>query len=150
MSHRDLPLRLESLADEMADVAARARAIGQELLRAGEQTPWVSVAADSFREDLARTAADTDRTTSLVQALEADLRTQAQEVRETFALIDAAREWVSEQAGSARGLLRRAWDGVVDVLTGDVDRARWILDVAGTARDELDPGWLDAARTLRD
>ena len=150
MSDRDLPLRLESLADEMADVAARARAVREELVRAGEQTPWASVAADRFREDLARTAADTDRTASLVEALEADLRTQAQEVRQTFALIDAAREWVAEQAESARGLLRRAWDGIVDVVTGDVDRARWVIDVAGAARDELDPGWLDAARTLRD
>ncbi|WP_043502398.1 hypothetical protein [Georgenia sp. SUBG003] len=150
MSDRDLPLRLESLADEMADVAARARAVGQELLRAGEATAWASVAADSFRADLAGTAAATERTVSLVEALEGDLRAQAQEVREKFALIDAARAWVSEQAESARTLLRRAWDGVVDVLTGDVDRARQVLDVAGAARDELDPGWLDAARALRD
>jgi len=150
VSHRDLPLRLESLADEMADVAARARAVGQELIRAGEETAWTSVAADSFREDLARTAAGTDRATSLVHALEADLRTQAEEVRETFALIDAARDWIFEQADSASNLLRRTWDGIVDVLTGEVDRARQILDVAGAARDELDPAWLDAARALRD
>lgn len=150
MSHRNVPVRLEALADEMADVAARARTVGEELLRAGQETAWASVAADAFRADLARTAADTDRTASLVHALEADLRAQAQDVRETFARIDAAREWVADHVESARSMLGRVWDRAVDVLAGEVDLAQRILDVGGAAREELDPGWLDAAQMLRD
>ncbi|WP_341359100.1 hypothetical protein V5H98_15365 [Georgenia sp. M64] len=149
MSHRAIPADLRALAGQVAAAAARTEEVAADLPALGERAGWGSTAGDRFREDLARRAADTARTAALVRDVEAALRAQAESVEERIALVDAARSWVADRVDEARGLIGQVWDGVVDAVGAGVDEAQRVLDVAARAPDdELDPGWLDTARSL--
>jgi hypothetical protein len=114
------PDALDRLAQRLQARAADVRQHNDDHVRQGQAARWVSVAAQAYRDRIAKDGADADRAAAELERAAVVLRAHAQHVRETIALIAK-----SEQAVIA--WFDREVRSLAHTVEDAVDSAEWVI-----------------------